>query len=112
MTILFLILLIIVLLVIGGWVIGAIWTLLGLLFTGLIIGALARLLVKGTHGLGFLRTMLAGVVGSLGGGILAHAFDQHGFVEFLIAILVAAVVIAVMVGAIGSRGRRSAGRAR
>lgn len=106
MTFLFLIVLIIVLLAVGGAVIGALSHVIWWILAGLVIGALARFLVKGTQGLGLLRTTLAGIAGSLGGGLLAHAMNvDGGATEFLIAILVAAVVIGVLVGAIGGRGR-------
>ena len=42
-------------------------------FFGLIIGAVARLLVPGRQPMGMLMTMLVGVVGSLAGGLLAWA---------------------------------------
>ncbi len=106
MTILFFVLLIVVLFVAGGWVIGAFATVAWWALTGLIIGALARMLVKNTKGLGLLRTTLAGIAGALGGGLIAHALDTgSGVIEFLIALLVAAVVIAIATGAIGGRPR-------
>lgn len=107
MTALFFILAIIVLIAVGGAVVGAIWTVLGYALTGLIVGALARLLVRNTQGLGLFRTILAGIVGGLGGGLIARALGQDGgVIEFLIALLVAAIVIAVAAAAMHDRTRR------
>jgi uncharacterized membrane protein YeaQ/YmgE (transglycosylase-associated protein family) len=42
---------------------------------GLIVGFIARLLVPGRHPLGFLRTLLLGVVGAFVGGALYWAIN-------------------------------------
>ncbi len=44
---------------------------LGWMLFGLIIGALARLLIPGRQPLGLLKTMLLGVAGSFAGGFIA-----------------------------------------
>jgi uncharacterized membrane protein YeaQ/YmgE (transglycosylase-associated protein family) len=44
---------------------------------GLIVGALARLLVPGRDRLGWLATILLGIVGSVVGGLLAYAPQLH-----------------------------------
>lgn len=43
-------------------------------FFGLIVGAIARLLVPGRQTMGCLPTMLLGVVGSLAGGLITWLF--------------------------------------
>ncbi len=48
------------------------WFILILLFVGVIIGALARLLVPGPDSIGFFGTWLLGVLGSLAGGFLGY----------------------------------------
>lgn len=106
MTILFFVVLIVVLFLAGGWAIGAFATVAWWALTGLVIGALARMLVKDTKGLGMVRTMLAGIAGALGGGLIARALHTgNDLVEFLIALLVAALVIAVATGTIGGKRR-------
>lgn len=102
MTVLFFAVVIAVLLVVVG-IMGLIAHLIWWVIGGLIIGGLARFLVKNTHGLGLLRTMLAGIAGSIGGGLLARALDTGGVIEFLLSIIVAALVIGAVTGAIGSR---------
>ena len=101
MTVLFFVILIAVLLVVAG-ILGLIVNVIGWIIGGLIIGALARFLVKNTQGLGLMRTMLAGIAGSIGGGLLARPLHAGGLVEFLLAIVVAALVIGALTGAIGS----------
>ncbi|WP_235935109.1 GlsB/YeaQ/YmgE family stress response membrane protein [Candidatus Laterigemmans baculatus] len=49
-------------------------TLIGWAVFGLIIGAIARLLVPGRQSIGLLATMALGVVGSFVGGFLAYLF--------------------------------------
>lgn len=89
-------LLIVVVLFVAGAVLGAIGNLLGYLVIGLVIGALARLFVSGTGGMGLLRTILAGVAGSLGGGIAAEALDLEGLMTFVVSVIVAAVAVALL----------------
>lgn len=45
---------------------------LGFIVAGLVIGMLARLLRFGTGGMGLLRTLLLGLVGSVIGGTIAN----------------------------------------
>ncbi|HSK15305.1 MAG TPA: hypothetical protein VK915_03965 [Gaiellaceae bacterium] len=97
MTLLFVLILAVVLLfVIGGWVLGLALQLLWWALIGLLIGGLARLAVSGTEGLGLLTTALVGVGGALLGGIIADAVGVGSVLQFLIAVLVAAVLIAVL----------------
>ena len=62
---------------------------IGLALQGLIIGALARLLLPGRDPMSLLETMLAGIGGSLIAGLIAYyAFDQdEGAAPFLIALV-------------------------
>jgi uncharacterized membrane protein YeaQ/YmgE (transglycosylase-associated protein family) len=72
--------------------------LLFLFLGGLIIGALARLIVPGTGGMGILATALAGIAGSfLGGLVVRYLVDpKEDWVGILIAILCAALVVALI----------------
>lgn len=102
MTALFWILLVLVLVALfGGAVFAAGWWLLWTILVGLVIGGLARLLVRGTAGLGFAPTAVAGIAGALLGGWIGHWIDVNGFVQLVIEVLVAAVFIAI--GTAGSR---------
>jgi uncharacterized membrane protein YeaQ/YmgE (transglycosylase-associated protein family) len=103
MTILLIILAVIVLVVIGVAVIGFVLKLLWWVLVGLLIGALARLLIPGRQAMGWLMTALVGIGGSILGGIIAHALDLGGFVQFLIAVVVAALLVLLVSG--GMRGR-------
>lgn len=72
-------------------------TYLAVLFVaGLIIGALARLIVPGTGGMGIFATALAGIAGAfLGGLVTRYLVDpREDWVGILIAVLCAALVVA------------------
>ncbi len=89
---------VIVLLLIGGWVIGLAFKLLWFVLIGILIGALARLILPGKQAISWLWTAGAGIAGSLLGAILADVFDAGGIVQFLVAIGSAAILIAVFSG--------------
>ncbi len=93
---------IILLFVIGGAVVGAALNLLWWALIGLLIGAVARLVLPGDQAIGWLATALFGVAGSLLGGIIANALDLGSILQFVIAVLVSAGLIAVLGG-----GRRA-----
>src|SRR5262249_18335289 len=91
---LFWILLVLVaILVFGGAVFAVGWVVLWYALIGLVIGGLARLLVRGTGGLGAGITIVAGLVGAIAGGWIAHALDLGSVLQLLVAVLVAAVLI-------------------
>ena len=75
-----------------------------LLIMGLIIGALARLLVPGRDSMSLPMTMLIGVVGTLISGFIGRAiFGADGrFGSFLLA-LVVTVVLVLLMRRMGSR---------
>lgn len=74
---------------------------IGWLFAGLIVGAIARLLVPGRQPMGILATMALGVVGALAGGAVAHAiwgdpggpFSANAWPGYLTAVLGAAILL-------------------
>ncbi len=92
------ILLILVLIVLGGAIVGLTLTLLGYVVTGLVIGALARLVLPGRVPISLLATVLYGIAGALAGGILADALGLGAVLEFVVAVGVAAALIAVFAG--------------
>ena len=56
--------------------------------SGLLIGALARLLLPGPDPMSILQTMLIGIAGSLVAGVIAYyAFDHSRGPGFLLALL-------------------------
>ncbi|MBV9383233.1 MAG: GlsB/YeaQ/YmgE family stress response membrane protein [Streptosporangiaceae bacterium] len=65
------------------------------LVTGLVIGGLARLLVPGRQRMSILLTMLIGIVGALLGGIITAAIlgPGHAIITFIVALIVAALLI-------------------
>jgi|SRR3954454_4243328 uncharacterized membrane protein YeaQ/YmgE (transglycosylase-associated protein family) len=91
-------LVLIVLLLIGGAIIGLAVKLLWFLLIGLLLGAIARLVLPGRQEIGYLATALAGIAGSLLGGIIGDILDTGGVVQFLIAIVCAVAVVALLDG--------------
>ncbi len=68
------------------------------LITGLVIGAVAHLLVPGRQRIGVLLTVLIGMVGALLGGIITAALvgPGHLIISFIVALVVAAVLISAV----------------
>ncbi len=68
------------------------------LIIGLVIGGLAHLLVPGRQRIGILLTLLFGVVGAFVGGIVTAAIvgGGHLIISFVVSVIVAAVLIAVV----------------
>jgi uncharacterized membrane protein YeaQ/YmgE (transglycosylase-associated protein family) len=83
------------------------YIILFLLF-GLVVGALARLIVPGKEPGGWVVSMLLGVGGSLLGGLAARVLGLHqpgGLTGFVMALLGAIVLVALYHGATSSRHR-------
>jgi uncharacterized membrane protein YeaQ/YmgE (transglycosylase-associated protein family) len=67
---------------------------------GLIIGAIARLLVPGRQAMGLLATMIIGVVAAVIGGILwAAIFPKNDGIAWIGSIIVAVVLVFLYAGA-------------
>ena len=96
---LIILLILIVLLLVGGAIIGLAVKLLWFVLVGILLGALGRLVLPGEQQIGYLATALAGIAGSLLGGIIGDILDTGGVVQFLIAIVCAAGVVAILDGA-------------
>jgi uncharacterized membrane protein YeaQ/YmgE (transglycosylase-associated protein family) len=75
--------------------------------TGVIIGALARLVIPGRQPIGILRTILAGIAGAVAGGLIVYAVDKnaedHEIVVFAVQVACAAVIVWFLAG----RARRA-----
>ena len=71
-------------------------SLIGWIIFGLIIGALARLIMPGRDPMGWIATIVLGIVGSLVGGFLAYAlhlghqhYEAGGWIMSLIGAVIA-----------------------
>lgn len=87
---------------------------IGFLVAGLIIGALARLIVPGKQNLGILATLALGLVGSIIGGLIAQFFGtgdiwELNVIGFVLAVIAAVLLIGVAEG-IAGRSKRGAVR--
>ena len=73
---------------------------IGFLIAGLVIGALARLILPGRQRIGLALTLLLGVVGSVVGGTVANAIGSGDIWElnvfgFIVAVLASVGLLAV-----------------
>ncbi|GFG53229.1 GlsB/YeaQ/YmgE family stress response membrane protein [Mycolicibacterium agri] len=88
-------------------------TIIGALVIGLIVGALARLIMPGKQNIGIIMTILLGAVGSLIGSWLTYQLgysnSNGGFeiIPFLVGIVVAIVLIAIYLAITGRRGTKT-----
>ena len=103
MPVVVILLIVVLVLLLAGALIGLAFELLWLALTGLIIGALGRLVLPGRQEIGLLATALVGIGASLLGGILADLFDVGWLVQFLVAVALAAIGITLL--ASPERGR-------
>jgi len=103
-TVVVVLLVIILLLLVGGVLLGLAVELLWLALTGLIIGALGRLILPGRQEIGLLTTALIGIAASLLGGLLGDIFDAGWIVRFLVAVALAAIGVTL----VAERGGRRA----
>jgi uncharacterized membrane protein YeaQ/YmgE (transglycosylase-associated protein family) len=76
---------------------------IGFIVAGLIIGALARLLMPGRQKIGLLWTLLLGLAGSVIGGSIANLLGTGDIWELNVIGFVVAVVSAVALLAVGER---------
>jgi uncharacterized membrane protein YeaQ/YmgE (transglycosylase-associated protein family) len=73
-------------------------TILGWILFGLIVGAVAKLVMPGRDGGGIIVTMLLGIVGAMVGGFVGRATNMYGpndAAGFFMATLGAVVVLAL-----------------
>ena len=63
---------------------------IGLILIGLVVGALGRLFHKGRDRMGLVMTIIIGVASVLIAGLLVH-----GFIGFIVAIVVGVVLVAL-----------------
>lgn len=79
------------------------------IFLGLVAGALAKLIMPGDQGGGFIMTILLGIVGALVGGFLGSALfgwsDLSGFDIRSIGIAVLGALIVLFIYGLATRRR-------
>lgn len=86
------------------------WTIISAIVVGLIIGALARLVMPGTQNIGLIMTIVLGVLGSLIGSWLSYQLgysNSNGgweVIPFIVGVIVAIVLIAGYLAITGRRG--------
>lgn len=86
---------------------------LGFLLLGLIAGAIAKLILPGRQGGGWLATLVLGVIGALLGGWLGGAIFNVGYNGFFsitswLLAIVGAIIVLVIYGLVtGRRGVRN-----
>jgi uncharacterized membrane protein YeaQ/YmgE (transglycosylase-associated protein family) len=91
-------------------------TIVGAIFIGLIVGALARLILPGRQNIGVIMTILLGAIGSFVGSWVTYRListaNQGKFelTAFLVGIIVAVILIAIYVGLTGRRSTTSRNR--
>ncbi len=81
---------------------------LGLILIGIIAGALARLLVPGRDPMGWVATIVLGIVGSFVGGFLWSLLSGNGFElesSGLIGSVIGAVIALLIWRAVAGRDR-------
>lgn len=79
----------------------ALWAFVSIVIVGLIVGGLGRLVIPGSQPIGALRTVLAGLCGSIIGGFIGqHVFAIGWLGTVLVEIGIAALTVAVMSGAL------------
>ena len=79
------------------------------IIVGLIIGALARLVMPGRQNISILLTIVIGIVAALIGTAIARSFvDTTGFsfIELILQVLVAVVGVSIVGALRGGRARR------
>lgn len=95
MSVVVILLVVILVLLLAGSLIGLAFSLVWLAITGLVIGALGRLVLPGRQNISLVATSLIGIAASLLGGILANLFDVGSIIQFLVAVALAAIGITV-----------------
>lgn len=85
-----------------------VWVVLSAIVTGLIVGALARLVVPGTRGISIIVTILLGIAGAIIGSLvygLLGGGDTSGidWIRLVIQVIVAAIFVWIYVAMSGRK---------
>ena len=87
-------------------------TIISAIIVGLIIGALARLIMPGKQNIGVLMTIVLGILGSLIGSWLTYQLGYNNsnggweVIPFIVGIIVAIVLIAIYLAVTGKNHTR------
>ena len=88
-------------------------TIVTAIVVGLIIGALARLILPGKQNIGVIMTTVLGALGSLIGSWVTYQFGYTNagggwqIIPFIVGLVVAVILIAIYAGIAGRRGTRT-----
>lgn len=86
--------------------------LIGMIITGAVIGALARLVKRGEQPIGILWTIILGALGAgIGGwvvGLFGYANDNGGvaWIRWIVAVIVAVVLIGIYTAVTGKGSKK------
>jgi uncharacterized membrane protein YeaQ/YmgE (transglycosylase-associated protein family) len=88
--------------------VGIVTAILSAIVVGLIVGALARLIVPGTKGMSIIATILLGIAGAIVGSLvygLVGGTDTAGidWIRLLIQVAAAAVFVGIYAGVAGKK---------
>lgn len=72
---------------------------------GIIIGALARLVLPGKQPIGIVLTVLVGLLGAFLGGAITAGYTQNFWITLLVQVIVAAILVAIVTAFIFGRRR-------
>lgn len=79
------------------------------LLFGLVVGLIARAVMPGKQSMGFIMTMVLGIIGSFVGGFLVALFTSNRVLDFntagVIGSIIGAVVVLAIAGAASRRAR-------
>jgi uncharacterized membrane protein YeaQ/YmgE (transglycosylase-associated protein family) len=92
-TLLVILLALILLILLGVAVVGIALKLLWWAIVGLVIGGLARLVLRDRPPIGWLATIGIGIVGALLGGVAGNILGGNWLLELLLAVAIAALLI-------------------
>lgn len=80
-------------------------SIVGYILIGLVVGIIARFLVPGRDPIGFIGTILVGIVGAVIGGWLAgNVFEETKGVDWIASVAVA-IILVLLVRAVAGRRR-------
>ena len=73
---------------------------IGYIIIGVIVGALARLVIPGRQNMGMLLTIGLGIVGAVVGGLITRAIlgDGHSIITFIVSVAIAALLVYLVSG--------------
>jgi uncharacterized membrane protein YeaQ/YmgE (transglycosylase-associated protein family) len=84
---------IVVFFVVGWIVVGLVLKLLWWALIGLVVGFIARAILPGKQRISILATAGAGVAAAFLGGVIGHIVGVGGFLQFVIAVIAAVVIV-------------------